>query len=122
MDNNINGALIFVELFKFLYIYYFPRLAWARLILNLKKYSFFIKEINVLDFIKSSRGVRLLIDKVTTIAKIPILILKKELSRFLYILLYINILILRRTDLVSIIKLAIINKLYQIKIKGKTIN
>ncbi|KAJ5679602.1 hypothetical protein N7462_007846 [Penicillium macrosclerotiorum] len=94
---------------NFLHQRYFPRLAWAKLTLNPRKTAFFVDRTKILGHECSITGIRPSADKIAAIANWTRPVNEPELMRFIYVLPFLRTYIPGRTDLVRILKSAVIS-------------
>src|SRR5690606_5517023 len=59
MDDTYGLTASFDEMFRFLHHHFFPRVVWARIVLNPEKSSFFVPSITILGFRGGQDGITL---------------------------------------------------------------
>ena len=109
-------------MYAFLYDYYFPRLAQAKLSINLAKCAFFTPEVSVLGYIKGLKGIRPSEKKLNAFAKQPTLENEGELKRFIDALLQLDRFILGRVDKAKFLYTAVKKIKVQTSRKGKLVS
>lgn len=106
VDDGFGAHTSFKAQFDFLYQWYFPRLAWARLTLNGSKSGFFLGKIEPLGFRSEGEGLRPSADKVRAIRDYPAPKNIAEVEAFLYMTTYLRYFIPARAEYARILKAA----------------
>jgi hypothetical protein len=108
--------MIFEFLFKFFHHYYFFKMTFKFVYFNSKKTIIFIKELNMINFIKKSNEIRSSIKHWIKIMKWFIFINKIELNEFLWFTSFLRQFIFNKVDHMLIMK-----KIYMIQMLTKSI-
>ena len=117
-DDDFGAAYTFSQLLNFLHCTYFPRVHWARLTLKPAKSQFFVASIDPLGMTvgmhkrgeEVTYGLKANDAKRGKIEAYPVPQNEKDLEAFIYLTTYLKTLIPRRTELVRIMKQAVIRE------------
>ncbi|RPB18092.1 hypothetical protein L211DRAFT_854477 [Terfezia boudieri ATCC MYA-4762] len=90
MDDDYGAAEGFEEMFRLLMDWYFPRIAWAKLILKSMKMVFFTTTLELLGHELGRMGLRPSMDKVAKILDYPVPIDESELDKFLFMMTFLK--------------------------------
>ena len=111
VNDDCDEANTMKKLLNFLHYYYFLRLKWAKLTLNLKKCKFFVLRIKILNHQKNVMNIRSFENKLKMFKKWFSSKNKTELDRFLYMLSFFKNYISERVDKTVFLKIAVIKKM-----------
>ena len=97
-DDDMGATTSFDAQLDFLHKQYFPRMHWAKLVLNLVKSHFFMPKIEMLGLQGGGKGVRPENEKLRTFSEYPTPTCEKYLNQFEYMTTYLRKFIPRQTD------------------------
>jgi len=106
-DDDMGATISFKTQLDFLHDHYFPRMHWAKLVLNPAKSHFFMPKIEMLGLQVDGRGVRPGNDKLKVFSEYPTPTCEKELDQFEYMTTYLRKFIPGRVDHFRIMRKAV---------------
>jgi len=107
-DDDMGATTSFETQLKFLHDQYFPRMHWAKLVLNPAKSHFFMPKIEMLELQADGNGIRPGNDKLRAFRNYPTPTCEKELDQFEYMTIYLRKLIPGRADHFRIMRKSVI--------------
>jgi len=107
-DDDMGATTSFETQLKFLHDQYFPRMHWAKLVLNPAKSHFFMPKIEMLGLQADGNGIRPGNDKLRAFRNYPTPTCEKELDQFEYMTTYLRKFIPGRADHFRIMRKSVI--------------